>query len=57
MQSVRDNAVRTARESIAALTRKSSDVQGDTTPLWGVVLGTLGRQGNFKQLQVIFLNR
>ena len=55
MQSVRDNAVRTARESIAALSRKSPDVQRDTMPLWGVVLGTLGRQGNFKQLQVRFL--
>jgi len=57
MQTVRDNAVQTARKSIAALTQKSSDVQENVSvaPLWGVILGTLGRQGNVKQLQVIFL--
>lgn len=54
MQIVRDDAVRTARKSIALLMRESPDVREDidATPLWGVVLGTLGRQGNFKQLQV-----
>ena len=57
MQTLRDNAVQTARKSIAALTQKSGDVQenGSVAPLWGVILGTLGRQGNVKQLQVIFL--
>ena len=57
MQTVRDNAVQTARESIAALTQKSSHVQENVsgTPLWGVILGTLGRQGNVKQLQVQLL--
>jgi 2-(3-amino-3-carboxypropyl)histidine synthase len=57
MQTVRDNAVQAARKSIVALTQKSSDVQedGSIAPLWGVILGTLGRQGNVKQLQVIFL--
>lgn len=54
MQKVRDNAIQTARKSIADLTYKVSDVQEDVreTPFWGVVLGTLGRQGNFKQLKV-----
>ncbi|KAG9011845.1 Diphthamide biosynthesis protein 1 [Tulasnella sp. JGI-2019a] len=47
MKSLRMQAVRTARKNITACS--SSDEQ----PLWGVVLGTLGRQGNFKQLQHI----
>lgn len=57
MQTVRDNAVQTARKSIATLAHKSHDVQEDVsaTPLWGVILGTLGRQGNVKQLQVNFV--
>lgn len=45
MQRVRDDAVQVARRSIAAFSP-------DSPPLWGVILGTLGRQGNFKQLQV-----
>ncbi|KAG8863816.1 Diphthamide biosynthesis protein 1 [Tulasnella sp. 330] len=47
MKSVRMQAIRTARESIT--------LSGgpDEQPLWGVVLGTLGRQGNYKQLQYI----
>lgn len=53
MQSVRDDAVQTARRSIAALSHASSD----PPPLWGVILGTLGRQGNFKQLQVGWRNQ
>jgi len=64
MQTVRDHAVQTARKSIAVLSRDSSallgssaagpkiNASGDTAPLWGVILGTLGRQGSFKQLQV-----
>jgi 2-(3-amino-3-carboxypropyl)histidine synthase len=54
MQKVRDKAVQTARKSIADLAYKSSEVQEDVreTPYWGVVLGTLGRQGNLKQLKV-----
>jgi 2-(3-amino-3-carboxypropyl)histidine synthase len=54
MQTVRDNAVQTARKSITALTHDSHDE--DVTPLWGVILGTLGRQGNVKQLQVKYLS-
>ncbi|KAF8076147.1 putative diphthamide synthesis protein-domain-containing protein [Lyophyllum atratum] len=56
MQTVRDDAVQTARRSISAFARDSSSEASpgdDSTPLWGVILGTLGRQGNFKQLQAI----
>ncbi|KAG5343021.1 hypothetical protein C0989_000011 [Termitomyces sp. Mn162] len=49
MQSVRDDAVQAARRSIAAFSQDS----GHAAPLWGVILGTLGRQGNLKQLQAI----
>jgi len=59
MRMVRDQAVQDARKSIEAFSRDSSvDVNGDNLsdktepPLWGVILGTLGRQGSFKQLQV-----
>lgn len=63
MRRIRDQAVRCARESIASLppsldpskqdstTKLSSSVQH--AQLWGVILGTLGRQGSFKQLQAI----
>lgn len=53
MQTVRNDAVQTARKSIDVFTR--DPLQEDTvnpSPLWGVILGTLGRQGSFKQLQV-----
>jgi len=56
MQTARDGAVQTARRSIAAFAHPSAPNTGpdtDVTPLWGVILGTLGRQGNFKQLQAI----
>lgn len=52
MQTVRDDAVQTARKSIIAFARDTSETDTDPTPPWGVILGTLGRQGNFKQLQV-----
>lgn len=56
MRSVRDSAVQTARKSINELPRNLSNEPNQSTisaaPLWGVILGTLGRQGNFKQLQV-----
>jgi 2-(3-amino-3-carboxypropyl)histidine synthase len=55
MQDVRDDAVQAARKSIEVFTAPSasrpSNVQ--SPPMWGVVLGTLGRQGNFNQLQAI----
>lgn len=49
MQAVRHNAVQTARGSISAFEGPSPAEK----PPWGVILGTLGRQGNFKQLQVL----
>lgn len=49
MHTVRDDAVQTARKSIAAFTQPEAIAEA---PLWGVILGTLGRQGSFKQLQV-----
>ena len=55
MQEVRHDAVTTARKSVKAITRDESSgpIQMDSgAPLWGVILGTLGRQGSLKQLQV-----
>ena len=54
MQSIRGSAVETARKSIDELSVKhtSSTSSDFEHSLWGVVLGTLGRQGSFKQLQV-----
>ena len=59
MRMVRDQAVQDARKSVEAFSRDSSvdvprnDLSDKTDPpLWGVILGTLGRQGSFKQLQV-----
>ena len=57
MRRVRGQAVQSARESIASLppsldpTELSGPMQ--RRQLWGVILGTLGRQGSFKQLQAI----
>lgn len=63
MRKIRDEAVKFARESITSLapsldpaelgltTKLSSPLQQPR--LWGVILGTLGRQGSFKQLQAI----
>ncbi|KAI9574904.1 putative diphthamide synthesis protein-domain-containing protein [Boletus coccyginus] len=62
MRRIRDQAVQSARESIASLPPSLVPTELDPTtessgpqhhPLWGVVLGTLGRQGSFKQLQAI----
>lgn len=59
MRTIRDQAVQDARKSIEAFSQDSSpsvpvdDIASDEeAPLWGVILGTLGRQGSFKQLQV-----
>lgn len=58
MRRVRGEAVRKARESIGASGEKEGGGvvavrknESGEQPLWGVVLGTLGRQGSFKQLQ------
>jgi len=53
MQTARDNAVQIARKSLAVLPQNRSSTVEEGTPLWGVILGTLGRQGSFKQLQAI----
>ncbi|TFY81810.1 hypothetical protein EWM64_g2202 [Hericium alpestre] len=59
MRSIRDDAVQTARKSIDIIAHSQSPA-GELTPrideespVWGVILGTLGRQGSFKQLQAI----
>lgn len=54
MQSVRDDAVQSARKSIGAFSAVKTDEQEEekVAPMWGVILGTLGRQGNLKQMQV-----
>ncbi|KAG9317254.1 diphthamide synthesis protein [Chiua virens] len=63
MRRIRHQAVQSARESIASLpesldstdqdpvAKLSPPMQHPTT--WGVVLGTLGRQGSFRQLKAI----
>ncbi|CDO71309.1 hypothetical protein BN946_scf184908.g66 [Trametes cinnabarina] len=60
MRTVRDEAVQAARRSIfshASRTHSSALASSPTPlseqPMWGVVLGTLGRQGSFKQLRAI----
>jgi len=54
MKAMRNAAVQTARKSIDNLANRPVNVPEDNgeVPIWGVVLGTLGRQGSFKQLQV-----
>ena len=54
MRVVRDQAVQTARRSIEAFPTMASSLvpHEGSPPIWGVILGTLGRQGSFKQLQV-----
>ncbi|KAH9853583.1 diphthamide synthesis protein [Lenzites betulinus] len=61
MRTVRDEAVQTARRSITAHAAHSLDTSitsrpstaSSEPPMWGIVLGTLGRQGSFKQLRAI----
>lgn len=54
MRSARSDAVVAARKSIGDIAYKAdtSNTSAGEAPAWGVVLGTLGRQGNLKQLQV-----
>ncbi|KAK2466524.1 hypothetical protein APHAL10511_002166 [Amanita phalloides] len=50
MQTTRDEAVEHAKVDIFS----SSNLSGEKPrPVWGIILGTLGRQGNFKQLEAI----
>nr|VWO95204.1 Peptidyl-prolyl cis-trans isomerase (PPIase) (EC [Ganoderma boninense] len=79
MRTIRDDAVQTARRSIATYPQSPSQSQAesylpsppatpdrnsvphghsppspsDNMPLWGLILGTLGRQGSFRQLRAI----
>ncbi|KAG7097264.1 hypothetical protein E1B28_004630 [Marasmius oreades] len=53
MRLTRAGAIRKARSSIKTLlSAKESRSSGDKA-MWGVILGTLGRQGSFRQLQAI----
>lgn len=52
MTTIRDEAVQMARASLKDLHSNLSNDDYALTPVWGVILGTLGRQGSFKQLQV-----
>ncbi|KAL1742427.1 putative diphthamide synthesis protein-domain-containing protein [Schizophyllum fasciatum] len=48
MQRIREDAAASSKPSVPPPFSPISDA-----PLWGVILGTLGRQGNFRQLQAI----
>lgn len=55
MQGARHDAVTMARKSVNAITQdenSGSAPMSSESELWGVILGTLGRQGSFRQLQV-----
>ncbi|KAF7776364.1 hypothetical protein Agabi119p4_4757 [Agaricus bisporus var. burnettii] len=54
MQTVRNQAIQTAKRSVDAY-RSPGMIEDrfNNTPLWGVILGTLGRQGSFNQLRAI----
>jgi 2-(3-amino-3-carboxypropyl)histidine synthase len=51
MLHIRHQAVEGARRAIPSKEIPYTPAK-DNTPIWGVILGTLGRQGSFKQLQV-----
>ncbi|KAL0580778.1 Diphthamide biosynthesis protein 1 [Marasmius crinis-equi] len=59
MRQTRAGAIKKARTSLDKSLRNSNGVQSprdheaDEAGMWGVVLGTLGRQGSFRQLQAI----
>ncbi|KAI6047110.1 putative diphthamide synthesis protein-domain-containing protein [Pisolithus marmoratus] len=54
MHAVRDQAVQNARQSTLAFSSNTEEAEMSLdVPIWGVILGTLGRQGSFKQLQAI----
>ena len=55
MQEVRHDAETIAKKSVTAIDQDENSGSVPTnseSQLWGVILGTLGRQGSFKQLQV-----
>ncbi|KAA1466297.1 Diphthamide synthesis [Dentipellis sp. KUC8613] len=60
MRNIRNDAVQTARKSIDSLTQRQPTNSTELAvgapveqPMWGVILGTLGRQGSLKQLKAI----
>lgn len=53
MQSIRDDAVQAARKSLINFSKDRPSSAEESQPLWGVILGTLGRQGNLKQMQAV----
>lgn len=54
MRTLRDQAVQTARKSTLAFSSKLEESESSLdVPIWGVILGTLGRQGSFSQLRAI----
>ena len=61
MKVLRGTAMDRARSSISTETIKLSDPLGGGASMhnrsWGVILGTLGRQGSLKQLKVCVLER
>lgn len=50
MSEMRSQAIRSARTTLEG---RDNVTEGHENAVWGVILGTLGRQGNFKQLQSI----
>lgn len=54
MKGVRKDAIVKARESVEDIARPRNAENDDekSPPLWGVVLGTLGRQGSLRQMEV-----
>lgn len=54
MSHMRSQAVRSARATLVSNANETDQSRREDGPMWGVVLGTLGRQGNFKQMQVRF---
>ncbi|KXN87892.1 Diphthamide biosynthesis protein 1 [Leucoagaricus sp. SymC.cos] len=53
MQTIRNQAIQLARQSMEAYEASMTNKHLNDPPLWGVVLGTLGRQGNLNQMQAI----
>ena len=54
MYDTRHAAVTSARVAVSSpRITQSGEATCNERPMWGVILGTLGRQGNAKQLQVI----
>ncbi|TDL29440.1 diphthamide synthesis protein [Rickenella mellea] len=55
MSAIRHDAIQTARASIHKFSLTGTEANKTTAhaPVWGLILGTLGRQGSVRQLQAI----